>query len=493
MIADDARTRTIRGANRFSSMTFDSLTFAVFLLGTWAVFWATPQWHARKVLLLVLSYVFYAAWNPFFVLLLIATTGFDWLMGRKLEREQRLSWRRVLLLGSIIVNLSALGFFKYAQFFTDTAIDLAHVFGITYRPINLGILLPVGISFYTFESLAYVIDVYRRRSKASTSILDYSLYVTFFPHLVAGPILRYNDFNPQTQAPVPFSETLQGRGLALLCLGLALKVCLADLVFAPVVDAVFAPAAHAGVADAWLGATTFSLQVYCDFAGYSLCAIGVALMFGFRFQSNFESPFGAVGMVDLWNRWHISLSSWLRDYVFTPLGHYRRGRLRGHANLIFTFFLCGLWHGAAWTFVLWGGLNGVLLVVERMFRDHVWDFTRVKSPWGRAGLALATFVIFAIEAVLFRAHSVHQAGSMMRTMLGFGNGVSSSLVSAHDARFALAVGAAVLVAQILSARERGWEWLDRTPVAWRTVIAAAALAAIVFSPGLNPAFIYFQF
>ncbi len=474
-------------------MTFDSLTFAVFLIGTWLAYWATPGWRVRKQLLLVLSYVFYAAWNPFFVLLLVATTSFDWVMGRKLESETRQARRKGMLLASIAVNISALGFFKYAQFFTNSAIDLAQVFGITFRPLDLGILLPVGISFYTFESLAYVIDVYRRRSQASTSLLDYSLYVTFFPHLVAGPILRYNDFNPQTHLQKPFAETAQGRGFAMLCVGLALKVCLADLVFAPVVDAVFAPSANVGLADAWLGAATFSLQVYCDFAGYSLCAIGVALMFGFRFQSNFESPFGAVGMIDLWNRWHISLTSWLRDYVFTPLGHYRRGRLRGHANLIFTFFLCGLWHGAAWTFVLWGGVNGVLLVLERLFRDHIWDFARVKSTWGRAGLALVTFGVFALEAVLFRAHSVRQAASMLRTMLGFGTGAAPGLVSAHDAQFAIVAGAGVLLAQIISARERGWEWLDRAPQMWRAAIAAVALAAIVFSPGLNPAFIYFQF
>jgi alginate O-acetyltransferase complex protein AlgI len=474
-------------------MTFDSLTFAVFLALTWGAYWATPGWRARKVLLLVLSYVFYAAWNPFFVLLIIATTGFDWLMGRALERDRPAVRRRVLLLASITVNLCALGFFKYAQFFTDTAIDLARVFGIAFRPIDLGILLPVGISFYTFESLAYVIDVYRRRAKASTSLLDYGLYVTFFPHLVAGPILRYNDFNPQTAEAKPFAATAQGRGLALLVIGLAMKVCLADLVFAPVVDTVFAPAAHAGFADAWLGATTFSLQVYLDFAGYTLCAIGVALLFGFRFPPNFESPFGAVGMVDLWNRWHMSLTSWLRDYVFTPLGHYRKGRLRGHANLIFTFLLCGLWHGAAWTFVLWGGLNGVLLVVERVFRDHVFDFTRVKAPAGRVVLSLATFAVFAVEAVMFRAHSVRQALSMMRTMLGFGHSAASALVDTHDARFALAVGAGVLVAQIASVRVRGWEWLDDTAFVWRTAIVATALAAVVFSPGLNPAFIYFQF
>jgi alginate O-acetyltransferase complex protein AlgI len=362
-----------------------------------------------------------------------------------------------------------------------------------YRPIELGILLPVGISFYTFESLSYVIDVYKRRVAASKSLLDYSLYVTFFPHLVAGPILRYNDFNPQTEAIKRWTDTAQARGLALLALGLALKVCLADLVFAPVADRVFGAGAAPGLADAWLGASAFSLQVYCDFAGYSLCAIGVALLFGFRFPSNFESPFGAVGMIDLWNRWHISLTSWLRDYVFTPLGHYRRGRLRGHANLIFTFFLCGLWHGAAWTFVLWGGLNGVLLVAERLFRDHVWDFTRVKSAPGRAALALATFAVFAVEAVLFRSHGVKQAATIMLAMFGFGGAPTAGLVPASDAKLAIAMGACVLAAQIASAGDRGWDWLERVPMWLRATALTAALAAIAFSPGFNPAFIYFQF
>ncbi len=474
-------------------MTFDSLTFAVFLLVAWAVFWLTPAWAARKRILLALSYVFYAAWNPFFVLLLVATTGFDWLMGRALEREERAARRKSLLVASIVVNVAALAFFKYAQFLSDTAIALAAAVGIVWKPLDLGILLPVGISFYTFESLSYVIEVYRRRIKASRSLVDYGLYVTFFPHLVAGPILRYADFNPQTAKPMPFAQTAQGRGLAMLFIGLAMKVCLADLVFAPVADATFATTAHPGVAEAWLGACAFSLQVYLDFAGYSLCAIGVALMFGFRFPMNFESPFGAVGMVDLWNRWHMTLTGWLRDYVFTPLGHYRRGRWRGHANLVFTFLLCGLWHGAAWHFVLWGGLNGVLLVVEREFRDRVWDFARVRASGGRVLLALATFAVFALEAVMFRAHGVHQALSMMATMVGWHGLAASSIVPAADAQLVLLAGAGVLAAQIVSARVRGWDWLDATAMGWRTAIVAAALAAVAFSPGLNPAFIYFQF
>jgi D-alanyl-lipoteichoic acid acyltransferase DltB (MBOAT superfamily) len=473
-------------------MTFDSLTFLVFLALAYAAYWCIPGWRARKMLLLASSYVFYGAWNPFFVLLLVATTGFDWFAGRMLERWDDPRWRRALLLGSILVNLSALGFFKYAQFFTDTAIDLARVIGVVYRPIDLGILLPVGISFYTFESLSYVVDVYRRRVSASKSLLDYSLYVTFFPHLVAGPILRYGDFNPQTESPKRWSDTAQARGLTLFATGLAMKVCLADLVFGPVADRVFGSSAAPGLVDAWLGATSFSLQVYCDFAGYSLCAIGVALLFGFRFPTNFESPFGAVGMVDLWTRWHISLTSWLRDYVFTPLGHYRRGRLRGYANLLFTFLLCGLWHGAAWTFVLWGGLNGLLLVLERLVREHVWDFTRVKNVWGRAALALTTFAVFSVAVVLFRAHGIAQAWTLLTTMFGAG-ARGMLLVPASDATFAALVGACVLVAQILSARERGWDWLDRIPMGWRAVAVTAALAAVTFSPGFNPAFIYFQF
>jgi D-alanyl-lipoteichoic acid acyltransferase DltB (MBOAT superfamily) len=473
-------------------MTFDSLTFAAFLVAIYLAYWTIPGWTWRKRLLLGGSYLFYAAWNPFFVLLLVATTGFDWLMARRLEREEHTGYRKALLWASIMVNLCALGFFKYAQFFADTAIDLAQLVGIVYEPINLGILLPIGISFYTFESMSYVIDVYRRRTRSSTSLLDYGLYVTFFPHLVAGPILRYYDFNPQTVEAKRWGDTAQGRGLALLALGLAMKVCLADLVFAPVVDQVFALNAHPGARDAWIGATTFSLQVYLDFAGYSLCAIGAALLFGFNFPSNFESPFGAVGMADLWTRWHITLSSWVRDYVFVPLGSYRRGRLRGYANLLVMFLLVGLWHGAAWTFVVWGGLNGVLIVLERLFRDNVWDFTRVKAPSGRALLGLATFGVFAVEAVFFRAHTLAQAGSLVWSMFG-GAAKATDLVSHADLQLVLVVGAGVLCTQLATANVRGWEWLDNVPVALRTAGVAAAVAAVVFSPGLSPAFIYFQF
>ena len=472
-------------------MTFDSLTFVVFLAAIFAGYWTVRSWPARKVFLLAASYLFYAAWNPFFVLLIIATTGFDWLASHWMNRTRHLPYRRAILAASITINLGSLGFFKYAQFFSDTAVDLLHVFGINFEPVSLGILLPVGISFYTFESLSYVIDVYRRRIGVSKSLLDYGLYVTFFPHLVAGPILRYGDFSPQFAQPRSWASADVGKGLALFVFGLALKVCLADLVFAPVVDRVFAGAAHSGFAESWLGATSFSLQAYCDFAGYSLCAIGVAFMFGFRFPMNFESPFGSVGMAELWTRWHMSLASWIRDYVFVPLGGYRRGRLRGEANLLVAFLLVGLWHGAAWTFVAWGGLQGVFIILEHLIKRHVWDFGKVDNRFGRAGLAVATFGLFSIAAVFFRAHSFGQGASILGSM--FGAGERSALVPFSEAIVAIALGACVVGAHILFGHLRRWDWLDRWSTGARAASLAVALAAVLFSPGFNPAFIYFQF
>ena len=473
-------------------MTFDSLTFAVFLIVVFAAYWLTPGWTVRKVLLLVTSYVFYAFWNPFFVALLVATTAFDWLMGRALARTEAVRMRKLMLAGSIVVNLGALGFFKYAQFFADTAVDLARTVGVTFQPMDLGILLPVGISFYTFESVSYVIDVYRRKVPPSRSFLDYGLYVTFFPHLVAGPILRYGDFSPQCIVPKRFAEARIGLGAALLVIGLTLKVAFADLVFAPVSDKVFG-AGSLSVADAWIGAASFSFQVYCDFAGYSLCAIGTALMFGFRFPSNFESPFGSIGIAELWTRWHISLSTWLRDYVFIPLGGYRNGRVRGAVNVMITFVLCGLWHGAAWTYVVWGAVNGAFIVAERIIRDRVWDFTRTRSPLLPWLLAFATFGLFTLAVVFFRAQSLGHAGQMLLAMAGGPSQATGSVLTVQEATLALVLGACVLVGHRLSVNVKGWDWLDDVHPAFATALLACAIFAIVSSPGLGPAFIYFQF
>jgi D-alanyl-lipoteichoic acid acyltransferase DltB (MBOAT superfamily) len=474
-------------------MTFDSLSFFCFLALALVAYWLIASWRVRKVVLLGSSYVFYGAWNPFFALLLIATTWFDYFLAHWLDAQQNQAARKRLLIASVVVNMGVLAFFKYAQFLRDTAVDLAASVGVRFEPLDLGILLPIGISFYTFESMSYVIDVYRRRFKPSRSLVDYGLFVTFFPHLVAGPILRYHDFAPQCQAPKSWPSIPAGRALAMVAIGLAMKVGLADLVFAPVADRVFAAGARPDSPTAWLGAFAFSLQVYCDFAAYSLCAIGVALLFGFHFKANFESPFGAVGMADLWTRWHISLSTWLRDYVFNPLGGYRKGRARGHLNLLITFLLCGLWHGAAWTYVIWGGLNGLFQVIERMFRERVWDFTQARQAWVRSALMLGTFVLFTLAVVFFRAPSVADALRLLRVMLLGETGATVALFARGELVFAATLGAATLAAQQLSARTRGWDWLDRRPVWLRTVVVATALSVVLLSPGFNPAFIYFQF
>ena len=473
-------------------MTFDSLTFAVFLAVVFAAYWLTPGWTVRKVLLLVTSYVFYAFWNPFFVALLVATTAFDWLMGRALARTEAVRMRKLMLAGSIAVNLGALGFFKYAQFFADTAVDLARAVGVTFQPMDLGILLPVGISFYTFESVSYVIDVYRRKVPPSRSFLDYGLYVTFFPHLVAGPILRYGDFSPQCVVPKRLAEAKVGLGAAMLLIGLALKVALADLVFAPVSDKAFGAGALS-TSEAWIGAASFSFQLYCDFAGYSLCAIGTALMFGFRFPSNFESPFGTIGIAQLWTRWHISLSSWLRDYVYIPLGGNRRGRLRGAVNVMITFVLCGLWHGAGWTFVVWGAINGAFIVAERVIRDNVWDFTRARSTLVSWVLAFVTFGLFTLAIVFFRAQSLDHACQLQLAMAGLQAGGAASILNPQEVALALILGVCVLVAHRLTIDVQGWHWLDDVHPAFATALVAFAMFAVVTSPGLGPAFIYFQF
>jgi alginate O-acetyltransferase complex protein AlgI len=474
-------------------MTFDSLTFVIFLALAFVCYWSIRSWTARKALLLISSYVFYAAWNPFFVLLLMATTGFDWFAARCMGRIETPSRRKLILAASIATNLLALGFFKYAQFLTDTAIQLMHLVGLDFKPIALGILLPIGISFYTFESLSYVIDVYRRRIPVSNSLLDYSLFVTFFPHLVAGPILRYGDFSPQCLVEKSWRSAAIGKGLTLFVYGLALKVFLADLVFAPVSDQVFGHAAQAGLAESWLGASAFSLQVYCDFAGYSLCAIGVALLFGFRLPMNFENPFGSVGIADLWTRWHISLANWVRDYIFTPLGGYRKGLSRAYANLLAAFLLIGLWHGASWTYVAWGGIQGCLLIGERVVRQHVWDFCKVRSPLGRAALAVCTFCLFTLAIVFFRASSFEQAWMLLRNMAALGPSPAEALVSPSQRMLAQFFGVLTIASNIWHAQLRGWDWLDNRSVSWRAATIALSLAAVIFSPGLNRAFVYFQF
>jgi D-alanyl-lipoteichoic acid acyltransferase DltB (MBOAT superfamily) len=346
-------------------MLFNSYTFLMFFVVVLAGYYLTRSWKVRKGILLVASYVFYAAWNPPFVVLLWLSTVVDWLAAKGIHASVSPRRRRLLMAVSLMANFGLLGYFKYAGFMVDNFLLLARALGLHVSLASPNVILPVGISFYTFQTLSYVLDVYRRKIVPERSFLDYALYVTFFPQLVAGPIIRAEDFLPQCTQPKACSGNDLGWGLSLMLLGLFEKVAIADGILAPIVESVYDTVGRPDFISAWCGTFAFAGQIFLDFAGYSLVAIGSALCLGFTIQDNFRFPYAAVGFSDFWARWHMSLSSWLRDYLYIPLGGSRKGPFRTFASLMITMLLGGLWHGASWTFVIWGGLHGLYLVLQR--------------------------------------------------------------------------------------------------------------------------------
>ena len=469
-------------------MQFDSFTFLVFFAAVLAAYNLLGAWTARKWLLLVASYVFYAAWNPPFLLLLLGSTTLDWWIARRIDAAQAPRARKAWVILTLLVNLGVLAFFKYNRFLLDNFAAALALAGIRYVPAPFDIVLPIGISFYTFHSLSYCLDIYRRKFAPTPSWRDYALYVAFFPQLVAGPITRFPQMRPQIEAPRRTTRDGLGLGLSLLVLGLFEKNVLADSIFAPVADGFFNAAHDAGAAAAWSGVLAFSGQIFCDFAGYSSCAIGAALALGFELPTNFRFPYAAVGFSDFWRRWHISLSTWLRDYLYVSLGGNRRGELRTYANLLLTMLIGGLWHGAAWTFVIWGGLHGLYLAVERMLREHVW-----RERWNAAPLrllyGLVTLFFVVLAWVWFRAADF-AAGCDIFHMLFFGQ----SAVALQAAQKLALLMFALLVAVHWLMRGRDLKTsIQQVPAPLLGVALGLLLAAIVLSPGDNHAFIYFQF
>jgi len=448
-------------------------------------------WRWRKTHLLLASYLFYAAWNPPFVVLLWISTLVDWFAARAMARTEAGGRRRLLLTLSLLTNLGLLGFFKYGDFLLGNFLILLQAAGIDYRPPEMNLVLPVGISFYTFQSLSYTIDVYRGRSKAWNSLLDFSLFVTFFPQLVAGPIVRAVDFLPQCLTPRRASADQLGWGLSLLTVGLFEKVVLADGVMGPVADRVFGSVGEASFSDAWIGTVAFSGQIFFDFAGYSTCAIGAALCLGFVLPDNFRFPYAAIGFSDFWLRWHVSLSSWLRDYLYISLGGSRAGATRTRINLMLTMLIGGLWHGAAWRFVAWGGLHGLYLILERGLRRLFGGAAWARHSLTRIGLAAATYLAVCVAWVFFRAASFTDAFTLLRTML-FGS--SGNIDIGRDPVLLVAGVTAVLLAGQWLLRDRSLEsaW-GLVPWWCRSFTLATLVLTVVLLPGDDRAFIYFQF
>lgn len=471
-------------------MIFNSLTFLFFFAAVHCVYALPLSWEKRKVHLWLSSYIFYAAWNPPFVVLLWISTLVDWFAGQKIAKAATAQRKKIFLALSLAVNLGMLGYFKYGGFLLETFASFLQAAGLEYQPAAPNIILPVGISFYTFQSLSYTLDIYRGRLEPWPRFTDFAFYVTFFPQLVAGPIVRAADFLPQCLEPKRATPYQMGWGLSLLVIGLFEKVILADTVMAPIADTVFANPEGAGSMDAWSGAFGFTSQVFFDFSGYSLCAIGVAMTFGFVLPDNFRFPFAAIGFSDFWQRWHISLSSWLRDYLYISLGGNRRGDLRTFANLMMTMLLGGLWHGAAWTYVAWGGLQGLYLVVERYLVSILGDIAFFKTKVVRAFLGLLTFVLFCIGLVFFRAREFGDAFTLLWAM--FIHHEQQLLSQAETLQVMLPLGV-LLVGQALMRDSSLEKVAARIPVPLRILLIIGALLALSLHSGGERAFIYFQF
>jgi alginate O-acetyltransferase complex protein AlgI len=470
---------------------FNSLTFVVFFGVVLALHYAPFPWRAKKINLLVASYLFYAAWNPPFIVLLWISTVLDWFVAKRMFREERTRRRRALLMVSVLGNLGLLGYFKYGGFLLENWVALMEGVGVTWEAPGWDIVLPVGISFYTFQTMAYSLDVYLRRAEPADSFLDFALFVTFFPQLVAGPIVRPTDLIPQFAEPKRADRSQFLWGLGLMTLGLFEKIVVADGALAPIADAVYSAEEAVVTGDAWLGTLAFSGQIFSDFAGYSTTAIGVALCLGFSLPDNFRYPYAAIGFSDFWRRWHISLSTWLRDYLYIPLGGNRKGSGRTYVNLLTTMLLGGLWHGASWTFVVWGGLHGAYLAVERLLRERFGGMMLAGSLGFRIFLALLTYALVNLTWVFFRAQDFPSAWRMLRSMLG-ATGGEPVLSTVHVVEVIVVIALMLIVHWTM--RNRSVEdVVSRSPAWLLAMVWAGMLFAIVITQGSGDAFIYFQF
>lgn len=467
-------------------MLFNSVEFVVFFSAFFGFYWLLAhRW--RNLALLVASYLFYGMWDWRFLGLLAISTIVDFEVGRRLGGTSGQRSRRALLLASMTVNLGMLGIFKYLNFFVVSFSELLERVGLAPNTPLLQILLPVGISFYTFQTMSYTIDVYRGRLEPVTSFIDFATYVSYFPQLVAGPIERARVLLPQITGPArTMSSDKAVSGLGLIVLGLVKKVVLADGV-AHVADRLFDGPADASLPTALAGIVAFSLQIYGDFAGYTDIARGVSRLLGIELTLNFTQPYLSRNITEFWRRWHISLSNWLRDYLYISLGGNRRGTARTYANLMITMLLGGLWHGASWNFVVWGGLHGLYLVVHKLTRGG--RVAETEPQWRDIPAIVATFTVVSLTWIFFRAPDYDASYQVFRALGRLDGAWSGAEV------LLVAIMATAALALDLSTR-RGWlsyELVLRRPGVAGAVSMAGLLAVVLFSGETPRPFVYFQF
>ncbi len=480
-------------------MLFCSSAFLLFFAVVFTLYWLLPWARARVLLLLAASCYFYASWNKWLACIVVASTFLDYWVARGMEAS-RVPWvRRLLLALSLVANLGLLCYFKYANFFLESLAAALRAAGASASLPVLSVLLPVGISFYTFEAINYTVDVYRRRVPAERNLLHFLLFILFFPHLVAGPIVRARDFLPQIRRPKHWDWLRMQLGLQYVVMGVFKKMAIADRM-ALYVDPVFQDPRAYGSGAIWMAVAAYAIQIYCDFSGYTDIALGAAHLLGYKLAVNFNMPYLAANVAEFWHRWHISLSTWLRDYLFIPLGGSRGGTTPGRQrwlttrNLLLTMTLGGLWHGAAWTFVLWGLLHGLLLAGHRGFRERCKRYPRLdgvlQSPPGTLVRIAVTFLSVCVGWVFFRATTFGAARDILRRLVVPHDGLSAPLPH-HSFTYLVSL---VLVCHLLGYFGVWKRLVVRLPAPVAGLGYATALTvALVLAPQAGKAFIYFQF
>ncbi len=467
-------------------MLFPTLAFGVFFLFVYFTAWSLDRENERrKLFLLLASWVFYAQWDWRFVALLIASAVLNWGVAALIARSDEAGRKKLLVGLGVAANLLILGVFKYYGFFVEQAGELLARFGWERDVPLLEIVLPVGISFFTFQGISYVVDVHRGKTPPARSLLDVMLLMSFFPHLVAGPIVRASDLLPQFERAPRLTREMAAYGFLLIGWGLFKKTVIASELATRLVDPVFFDPTAYGALDITAAVYAYAIQIYCDFSAYSDMAIGTAALLGYAFPRNFDQPYRASSLQDFWRRWHISLSSWLRDYLYVPLGGGRKGLVRSCLNVFITMLLGGLWHGAAWTFVAWGALHGGVQVIERLGRA-VFQGRRVIPAW--IGV-IVTFHIVCLGWILFRAETFPMAMDMLA---GLGRFDAATMVTPF--LLTLIVGGLAMHWLPPRAIEGFATWLKPAPsLTMGLLIGAAILLVEAMRPeGVAP-FIYFQF
>jgi len=468
-------------------MVFSSYLFLFFFLPAALACYYLSSRRWKHLTLTLFSYLFYGWANPAFMLLMLFTTTVDYTNGRIIGSSENPKVRKLAVTASVVVDLAVLGFFKYFNFGIENYNTMMAGMGIPQWQYAgfFRVVLPLGISFYTFQSLSYVIDVYRRDAKHVTSFIDYACFVSMFPQLVAGPIIRFQEVADQLAFRTHTIEKF-ARGTAFFMLGMGKKVLLANPC-GKIADTCF-NAGGLDVLNSWYGVAAYAFQIYFDFSGYSDMAIGLGLMLGFTFAKNFDSPYHSCSITEFWRRWHLSLSTWLRDYLYIPLGGNRKGNLRTYINLALVMLLGGLWHGASWNFLIWGGIHGGWLGVERAMGKESF-YHRLWRPLQMA----VTFFIVLIAWVFFRAETLPAAGRYLAGMFGAGGDPGSGIVAGliynpyYLVNFALA-------AAVVWCLPQTWDFTRRLTwpkFAWCVLVFAAALASLT-TQSYNP-FIYFIF